>query len=160
MFALALLLLAALAAQPQISSPGPTTTGWATLTISPALRRTTTTIVFGGAIDRSTHKVVPWVRRDAGATSSYADSRSCPGVARTIAALAALEPVRPRVPNSDADLEIVMDGVGYTLDVESSYGAATGTRLRISTNVGTPLADWAVLVERELEGCWQRQPPA
>ncbi|MFD1788178.1 hypothetical protein ACFSC3_11395 [Sphingomonas floccifaciens] len=157
---LTILALAAASAVQAAPSDRPT---WATLTYGEALRRGEEIVYgFGNSADRTPQTV--WVRRtrtvDGVKTTDWADGKRCPGVGRVIQAFADLPPVKPRLPFDGNDGEIILDGISVTLDVESSYGSAYGTRLTISTNVGTPLAAFAAKVRSELASCWSTTPPA
>lgn len=145
----------ALAAQPD-----PAPRGWASLSIHTALSRTLTTYRFGSHPDGTTWVYRAFTGSSGGPVLSWADGRTCPGVERAVAALRELPPVRPRIPPENKALEIIMDGASYVLEVESSYGTAAGTQLRVQTNVGTPLAEWANLVGRELKPCWSATRPS
>lgn len=156
---LTILALAAASAVQAAPSDRPT---WATLRYSEALRRGEFVYGFGNSSEQTPQAA--WVRRtsivDGVQTVDWADGKRCPGVGRVVQALADLPPVKPRLPFDGNDGEIITDGIGVTLDVESSYGSFYGTRLTISTNLGTPLADFAATLRRELEPCWSTTPPA
>ncbi|WP_294288740.1 hypothetical protein [uncultured Sphingomonas sp.] len=157
---LTILALAATLATQAAPSDRPT---WATLTYREALRRDEQTVYgFGRSRDPAPHAA--WIRRIrtvAGVQMvDWADGKRCSNVGRVIQAFADLPPVKPRLPFDGNDGEIVMDGMSVTLDVESSYGSAYGTRLTLKTNVGTPLADFAAKLRTELEPCWSTTPPA
>ncbi|WP_068080549.1 hypothetical protein [Novosphingobium rosa] len=86
----------------------------------------------------------------------WADSASCPAIRPVMAAMGGITMPRPApygVPGQE--MTIVMDGAIYTLSVPSSDA---GGEIRISSNVGSSLADW---VDRSLEAlapCWKAQP--
>lgn len=163
-----LLLTTPAAPAPTISDPR-TSPGWASLVIAePGLisseKMTFGMFSSGAGKDGPTY----WIRRDfdgQGKHPSYwADSRSCPGVGEVVKELATLPPTALRVPTTPATTSsepvIVAIGPHYTLETESDRGAASGSRLVIETDEGTPLGDWAGNARSALSECWSETPPA
>lgn len=63
----------------------------------------------------------------------------------------------PEPPPND-DLYLTMDGVSYVLDAPADLGAHAG-RLRLTSNVRTPLAKWADETLATLAPCWSPDAP-
>lgn len=87
----------------------------------------------------------------------WASSRTCP-TAGEVASFADLPLPRPRPPGAEIDL--VMDGVGYSVTLPLSYGRQGGGRATFSSNVGTPLAAWVDAALAKLERCWSTREPS
>jgi hypothetical protein len=53
---------------------------------------------------------------------------------------------------------IVLDGIEYRLKAPASYAGAPGT-VEITSNIGTPLANWVEASLVALEPCWKDTMP-
>lgn len=96
-------------------------------------------------------------------TLTWADSRTCSGLVDSVAAMEGLELPNLSVPvfgSQDIPL-LTLDGVGYELRSRMSlWGDHAGYDTLISSNVGTPLADWVENFRSTAEPCWTSdQPP-
>lgn len=96
-------------------------------------------------------------------TLTWADSRTCSGLVDSVAAMEDLELPTLSVPvfgTQDIPL-MTLDGVGYELRSRMSlWGDHAGYDALISSNVGTPLADWVENFRSTAEACWTSdQPP-
>ncbi|AYO80320.1 hypothetical protein [Sphingobium yanoikuyae] len=88
----------------------------------------------------------------------WADSRDCPTVTAVIHGMRDMKPpaIQPYgIPGES--LSIVMDGTGYFLSAPS---ADLQGRIRISSNVKTPLARWVDNAFTRLAPCWRDKPGA
>ncbi|WHO40104.1 hypothetical protein PMI04_005785 [Sphingobium sp. AP49] len=86
----------------------------------------------------------------------WADSRDCPVVTAVIHGMRDLTPpaIQPYgIPGES--LSIVMDGTGYFLSAPTADAMG---RIRISSNVHTPLARWVDDAFTRLAPCWRDKP--
>lgn len=96
-------------------------------------------------------------------TLTWADSRTCSGLVDNVAAIEDLQLPTLSVPifgSQDIPL-LTLDGVNYELRSRMSlWGYRGGYDALISSNVGTPLADWVENFRSMAEPCWTSdQPP-
>jgi hypothetical protein len=71
-----------------------------------------------------------------------------------------LEAPQPDPPGIDPNqqISITMDGVGYLLRAPATFGDKSG-KLTMSSNIGTPLAEWVETSLKRLENCWADVQP-
>ncbi|MGR6329529.1 hypothetical protein ACU5AX_10725 [Sphingomonas sp. XXL09] len=97
------------------------------------------------------------IRRNRGgghvATHTFlTDSRACPAAARLPADVEAMP--MPHAVSPDSPTDIVLDGVGYSVTVEASYGDMGGLTT-FESNLDTPLAAWVDTRLAALAPCWK-----
>lgn len=152
---IALLLAAATPVAAPVAADAP---GIASFSVSPQLRRTTTAVTIGiYFFEKGTRQPRFWLRKtEPGKPLQWTDTLRCPAAADAIEAMRAIQ-THPNPPPND-DLILTMDGVAYELDAPADFGPRTG-RLRMTSNVGTPLAKWADATLTALAPCWSEEPP-
>lgn len=96
-------------------------------------------------------------------TLAWADSRTCSGLVDSVVAIEDLQLPTLSVPifgRQDIPL-LTLDGIGYELRSQMSlWDDHGGYDTLISSNVGTPLADWVESFRSTVEPCWTSdQPP-
>ncbi len=92
----------------------------------------------------------------------WANSFDCPQVEPIIAALEEVEPPRIDVLGVGRDYppRMTLDGASFALSVRwPTWNGLVGGELRMAGNYGSPLADWAQRLDRELGDCWAVDPP-
>lgn len=94
--------------------------------------------------------------RDDVVVTLWASSRTCPAV-REVASLADLPPPEFQPPGDG--IEVVADGVWYSVTVPAGYGGQSGEPLKLTSNIGTPLAAWVDGALARLERCWTPVEP-
>ena len=99
-------------------------------------------------VRRSTRRPRQWVE------VSSTDSVRCPAILEMVRSMRDLPVPRPAPPLQDStDIVVTADGTGYELHAPI---ASPGMDVTLSSNVGTPLADW---VEGSLTALGQCLPP-
>ena len=149
-------LISALALSAAANDPGGQ---WATLSKSPALRRTRTTVDIGTlGYNQTKQQLEYWLRRtvsQGGAEQvAWTESQSCAAVRPVIKALQGVAVPRLQIPGYSNESEIVLDGVGYSLKAPSTNGT-----ISFDTNVGSSLAKWIEESLTALEPCWTTNMP-
>ena len=149
-------LISALALSAAMTDPGGQ---WATLSKSPALRRTRTTVDIGTlGFNQPKQQLEYWLRRTVAQGGveqvSWADSQTCTPVRPVIKALQGVAVPRLQIPGYSNESEIVLDGVGYSLKAPSTHGT-----ISFDTNVGSSLAQWIEASLTALEPCWTTKMP-
>jgi hypothetical protein len=155
-----LALLSAPAALPAQLGPA-----WGEFSRRPALRRMSESVEIGTlGMDRQTKKLRYWLRyTKAGhgaVTTRWADSKTCPEVTGILERMQGLSMPQPAAPGigEEKEIEITLDGIGYSLRAPAQFGRKVGN-FTMSSNVGTPLAQWTDDSFRRLEACWTETQP-
>lgn len=92
----------------------------------------------------------------------WTSSQSCPAVTKVFEDLEALEPPRIDIVGvgHDAHPSLPLDGVTYRLEVRwPQWQEGSGYTLSFSSNVNTPLANWARELYRATVECWSETAP-
>ena len=157
------MLLAFAAAQAAIPTElGP---AWAEFSRQPALERIKETVEIGTlGRERSTGKLRYWLRytRTGNGVEQvrWADSATCTAVRQVLEDMREIETPQLNPPGvvPNQRISITVDGVGYLLRAPATFGDRTGN-LTMSSNIGTPLADWVEASVKRLENCWTEVQP-
>ena len=149
------MLIAALAllAAPLVQAPPlPADDGWAQFSAHHMLSHIDFDVAIGST-QSNKGEVIYWVRRTTRHPGqslgvAHADSVRCPAVLAVLRSMRDLPAPRPAPPLLDnADILVTADGTLYELHAPAAYSGKTPGEISLSSNVGTPLADW---VERSL----------
>jgi hypothetical protein len=86
----------------------------------------------------------------------YTDTVACPAALSVLEELADLPGPQPGIAGLEKrpSEEIIVDGTGYTLSVATALPYIQG-HLRLSSNIGTPLAAWIDGASKKLQPCWR-----
>lgn len=93
---------------------------------------------------------------------TWATSAMCPAINGLMEAMEEIEPPKIDVwgVGQEYTPAMVADGVMHRFWIRwPRWPDATGSELRFSGNVDTPLAAWTRRLYAETEGCWQREVP-
>ena len=93
----------------------------------------------------------------------YADSRSCPTLLPQLHALGRLQmPVidAPQLPRTSPTppTSLMVDGIKYSIEVPALFDTWSG-RVRMSSNMNTPLARWVEEAFASWDDCWRGEMP-
>ncbi|GAA0296848.1 hypothetical protein GCM10009087_03300 [Sphingomonas oligophenolica] len=141
--------------------PPPADNGWARFSAHQARSRIAVDVAIGTTRSAS-GKPVYWVRRTTKRPGQWAevsrtDSVRCPAVLTMLRSMRDLPAPRPAPPLLDnADIVVTADGTGYELHAPAAYPGKGEGEMTLSSNIGTPLADW---VERSLAALRPCLPP-
>ena len=95
---------------------------------------------------------------DESASIDWATSDACPAAERQIEALADVEMPRPAIPGIGPQAtQIILDGAAYVVEVRSVHADGQAGDLRVTSNVGAPIARWANALSAALEPCWRAE---
>jgi len=136
-----------------------------TFSAHPERARVTTQVDVGLLRSRSGVKHY-WFRRTVKPDNSHvvetrwADTRSCPAGRVALEELTTLEAPRPYVYGLDGryDLMLIADGVTYRMETDTAPPFHNG-KMKLQSNVGTPLARWVEATTTKLSGCWAKTAP-
>lgn len=162
--------LFAQASLPVIGEPSPhanmPSSSWATLRIEPSFAETRTEIAIGTLrYDRDKKQLDYWMRREVrgsrggGLTVRWADSRTCAVMRPAISAMRHAGSTHVAPPGFVESSPPPLDGTLYTLEAPGVYPGGPIATLRITANVGTPLAAWAERLQSDMAGCWTAKAP-
>lgn len=131
---------------------------FATLSRSPARRgpREEVQVCVGRGDDRG-HFTFARAASSAGGeqTRFTATSRACPAALPILQRMETLALPTPDVPGyGDEARRLTLDGIEYRLETLATFGDRGG-KVQLTSNVGTPLAEWAEAIFGALEGCWR-----
>lgn len=93
---------------------------------------------------------------------TWANSLDCPQVEALVVALEEVEPPRVDVMGLGREFPMRMTADGATFALWArwpTWDGLVGYELRMSGNYGSPLADWAQRLYRDLDGCWAADAP-
>lgn len=118
-----------------------------------------------GILPREGSRPDYWFRRtsprDASLPPAYTSTRDCPAARAVLESLEQLAMPAPDVPGTGRAVGvIVLDGVGYSLEARAIHADSQSGQVRLTGNVGSPLARWAQAMEAALAPCWQPQGAA
>jgi hypothetical protein len=103
------------------------------------------------------------VRRSGGTAveTQWTDAKSCPGAQMVLRTLASFTLPKPSVPDYDglAPRGSFRDGTLYKLEAEAAAPYIDG-RLMLTSNEGTPLAEWVDSSLENLAPCWSPNRPS
>ena len=143
------------------SPPVPADDGWARFSAHHARSRVEIDVAIG-TTRSDKGDIIYWVRRTTKRPSQWAevsrtDSVRCPAILAMLRSMRDLPAPRPAPPLLDnADIIVTADGTTYALTAPAAYPGKSAGEMTLSSNVGTPLADW---VERSLAALSQCLPP-
>lgn len=163
-------LLTVLASLTAIGEPAPATSmpsgRWATLRIEPAFAETRTEIAIGTLrYDQQAEQFSYWMRREERGLRGdslvvrWADSRTCAAMPSAIGAMRHVGTMEVAPPGFVQSSPPPLDGTLYTLEAPGVYLGGRIANLRITTNVGTPLAVWAERLKTDMADCWTTKAP-
>jgi len=92
----------------------------------------------------------------------FADTMRCPAARWVVDEAKNVAPPQitfPGDPSTADEIIVTADGVGYMIEVGARYGKNIGSDIRFTSNVHTPLADWADESLRRLDSCWSKVAP-
>ena len=136
----------------QIPPPLPTDDGWAQFSAHHMLSHIDIDVAIGNT-QSDKGEVIYWVRRttrhsDESPGVAHTDSVRCPAVLAVLQSMRELPAPPPAPPLLDStDILVTADGTLYELHAPAAYSGRTPGEITLSSNVGTPLANW---VERSL----------
>lgn len=96
-------------------------------------------------------------------TVRWATSHDCPAIEPLLLGMEEIPPPRIDVPvlGRDDRVHPPTDGVSYDLWSRwPSWPTSRGYALQMSSNVGSPLANWVQTAQRELAPCWREATPS
>ena len=144
--------LALLAAPLVQTPPPPADDGWAQFSAHHMLSHIVIDVAIGST-QSDKGEVIYWVRRttrhlDESPGVAHTDNVRCPALLAVLRSMRDLPAPRPAPPLLDnADILVTADGTLYELHAPAAYSGRTPGEITLSSNVGTPLANW---VERSL----------
>lgn len=143
------------------AAPAPARPFFLRLNVDPALGRGHRQLEVG-ILPREGSRFDYWFRRtsprDASLPPAYTGTRDCPAARAVLESLEQLAMPAPDVPGTGRDAgTIVLDGVGYSLEARAIHADGQSGHVRLTGNVGSPLARWAQAMEAALAPCWQPQ---
>lgn len=129
---------------------------WASVSSTGSLDRTSTSVAFiRDEIDTAdahyTLRMTTRHREDP-PTIMWATSRTCKGVREAVARLQTVP--FPQIELPGDPLELVVDGVSYSVRFYGKYASQIGGPVELHSNVGTPLANWVIGTFAVLQPCW------
>lgn len=90
----------------------------------------------------------------------WATGETCPAAIDRLEALARVALPAPEIPGvGPRPTRIIVDGATYTVDVHAVHPDGQGGDLRVTSNVGSPIARWVDALALALEPCWQPVRP-
>lgn len=101
--------------------------------------------------------------RDAPSTEEWVIASECPGAEEVLLELESLPPPMVDVPiiGRDDQQGPTVDGTSFRLFARyPTWPNAFAYEIDYTTNVGTPLARWAIRLKSTLEPCWTRSRPS
>ena len=143
------------------SQPVPADDGWARFSAHHALSRVSIEVAIG-TMRSDKGAVIYWVRRTTKRPGQWAeisrtDSARCPAILAMLRSMRTLPAPRPAPPlPGNTDIIVTADGTRYELHAPAAYPGMSEGAMTLSSNVGTPLADW---VERSLAALGPCLPP-
>jgi hypothetical protein len=140
---------------------------WLTFTREPVLERNLTTIDVGPLQNAQRERIFLFVRSVGHGDNiqiSWADTKTCPAAMWVVEEAINVPPPRIHVPGvkdptAGKELTLTMDGVAYSLSSGARYGSGISSTIRMTSNWGTPLANWVDESLRRLQPCWKNAPP-
>jgi hypothetical protein len=128
---------------------------WAQLLSSETRVRSTTTVDFiipdRAARERGEH-TVRIIRKQEGAVEvRRATSTTCPAVSDAVSSFRTVPMPQPQFP--DQGTKDVRDGRTYIVRFDARYGDDDAGVVELSSNMGTPLADWVDKLLAKLGSC-------
>ena len=151
------------------SEPTAADQGWAQVSAWHALSKLTIEMSIG-TLEGDPGPEGYWVRRTLSGPNRQTatittDTRRCAGILPVLKALDTLPtphiitPLRETVDTGGVtNLTVIADGVGYSLSVPADYGRRAGDGLTITSNVGTPRADWVERLQAAVRSCVPEKP--
>lgn len=143
----------------QAAQPLPNDDGWARFSAHRQLAHVEIDVAIG-TVRSSKNEPIYWVRRSTRRPRQWVevsstDSVRCPAILAMVQSMRDLPAPRPAPPppSDSSDIVATADGTGYELNAPT---ASPGVEMTLSSNVGTPLADW---VERSLAALGPCLPP-
>lgn len=114
--------------------------------------------------ERGNHYWLRRVNRKAGRTSvNWTDTHRCAAARDVVQAASGLEPPRVEIPGipvtPDGSITLTLDGVQYSFESGAHYDGNGSSRIRFTSNVGTPLARFVESSLEALEACWSDEAP-
>jgi hypothetical protein len=121
-------------------------------------------------------EMIRGVRRDSGETfwllektvtapkpptrRQWADSRTCASMSAALKGLEAVDIPKARLdPPQTADLIVVADGSGYSIETPASYPGGAAAQLRLTASDDSPVAKAVDGALTALQPCWRDKPP-
>jgi hypothetical protein len=95
-----------------------------------------------------------------GAPDGWATGETCPAAIDRLESLSRVALPTANVPGVDRPpTQIIQDGAAYTIDVHAVHPDGQPGDLRVTSNVGAPIAQWVDALSVALEPCWQPVRP-
>ncbi len=90
--------------------------------------------------------------------TSWALTRNCPSAVPHLTGIESLPLPKPDLSGFGQEAQtIVLDGALYQLSAPALYGGEGG-EIHVSSNIGTPLAEWIDSILAALDPCWRSGP--
>ena len=138
---------------------------WLTFSRAPAFDRRITIVEVGTVSDNPAERHY-WfkrtVRKGRATQVWFADTMRCPAARWVVDEVKDVAPPQitfPGDPSTADEIIVTADGASYVIEVSARYGKNIGSDIRFTSNVHTPLADWADESLRRLDPCWSKVVP-
>jgi hypothetical protein len=112
-----------------------------------------------GTSDASQRPTVYWFRRSIDKPGEekrvdQVDTRACPRLLDALRALENLPAPKPAPPFLSSDeISVTVDGIGYALTIPAAYANRSTGDMTLTSNIGTPLAEWIEQTLATIEVC-------